>query len=54
MKGNIMSKHDAEAVHAAIKEAVENAIAIFGIESVRKLSMFPSAEYQAVEYKEAA
>jgi hypothetical protein len=48
-----MSQHDADAVYNAIKEAVENAVGIFGVDGVRKLSMFPSAAQDEV-LKEAA
>lgn len=48
-----MSQHNAKAVHEAIREAVENAVLLFGIDGVRKLSMFPSSA-KTEELKEAA
>ncbi len=48
-----MSQHNATAVYEAIREAVENAVTLFGIDGVRKLSMFPSSE-NVEEQKEAA
>lgn len=48
-----MSQHSDAAVYEAIREAVENAVALFGIDGVRKLSMFPSSE-KVEELKQAA
>jgi hypothetical protein len=48
-----MSQHNAKAVYEAIKEAVENAVSLFGVDGVRKLSMFPSSE-ENKDQKEAA
>lgn len=48
-----MSHHSDTAVYKAIREAVENAVALFGVDGVRKLSMFPSSE-KLEDFKEAA